>query len=143
MQLRAQRRRDVSQRVHIKPVHQQTRETQQIGADLECAKPAFINDSRYVDFHLHISSRHSPSAFCTGRSEKLNSTASLCTLCDTGHHDGTTNTSLFVHSKSTPPILLVPEPSATQYTAESVERYVAPWNPAGSNCRNAPIVGIG
>ena len=42
-------------------------------------------------------SRQSPSAFCTGRSEKLNSTASSVASCATGFHEGTTKMSRACH----------------------------------------------
>src|SRR5213079_3388663 len=94
VQLIAQRGRHVAQRLHVESVHQKTGEAQQVGADLKRAYRAFVDDAGDVDLHTHgASSRHNPNALCTGRSEKLNNTASPAAWCDTGHHEGTTKTS--------------------------------------------------
>src|SRR4051794_14756482 len=86
---------------------------------------------RIFCFHADVCSRHRPRAFWAGRSEKLNSTASVSAVWDTGHHDGTTNTSLGFHSNVLSPTDVRPVPSTAQYTVPSVVRYGAPWNPAG------------
>src|SRR6266852_759814 len=89
------------------------------------------------------SSRQSPSAFCTGRSEKLNSTASSLVWCETVLQDGATKTSRGPHSKVWSPTTLRPPPSTTAYTVPSVDRYGLPRNPAGRSWMNAAMVGIG
>src|SRR5688572_6518130 len=58
-------------------------------------------------------SRHRPSAFCAGRSEKLNSTESAPASCSTRLHDGATNTSFSSHSKVLPSMRVRPRPSTT------------------------------
>src|SRR5258706_9853876 len=92
--------------------------------------------------HGHCS-RHKPSAFCAGRSEKLNNTASVSAACATLLHDGATNTSFAFHSKVCVSMRLRPRPSTTQYTVPSVERKALPRKFCGSSCTNAPMVGIG
>ena len=69
-----------------------------------------------------VSSRHRPSTFCTGRSEKLNSTESSAASCRTLTHDGTTKISRGPHSNVRSPTTLRPFPSATQNTVPSVDR---------------------
>lgn len=78
-----------------------------------------------------------------GPVRKLNSTESVSVRCDTGNHDGATNTSRGPQSNDWPPIVVVPRPSTAQNTVESVERTGAPVKPFGSHCTNAPMVGIG
>src|SRR5262249_21745668 len=60
------------------------------------------------------SSRHKPSAFWAGLSEKLNSTASCCTSWATGLQEGTTKISFGRHAKELLPTRLVPCPSTAQ-----------------------------
>src|SRR5437868_5555491 len=59
-------------------------------------------------------SRHSPSACCTGRSEKLNSTLASLASCDTGIQDGATKTSFGSQSKTVSPMRVRPRPSTAQ-----------------------------
>ncbi len=58
------------------------------------------------------SSRHSPSASCTGRSENENIVVSSSASCSTRCQLGTTNTSFGPHSKVWPAIVLRPRPSS-------------------------------
>src|SRR5258708_39086569 len=66
------------------------------------------------------SSRNKSGFCCTGRSEKLNSTASSSASCVTHCQLGTTNRSRGPHSKVASPIRLRPWPSVGQNTVASV-----------------------
>src|SRR6185312_6579804 len=89
------------------------------------------------------SSRQSDSMSCTGRSEKLNSTASFVALWTWRCQLGTTNRSRGFQRKTVSPMVVSPSPSTTEYTVPSVERYGAERKPPGKSCMNAPMVGIG
>jgi hydroxypyruvate reductase len=98
---------------------------------------------RGADYGASNSSRHRPSTFCTGRSEKLKSTASSTAVWCTAVHAGTTKMSLGPQSNVSPPTTLRPRPSTTVNTVPSVARYGWPAKPAGSSWMKAAIVGIG
>src|SRR6185437_7958330 len=89
------------------------------------------------------SSLHSAKTSCTGRSEKLNRTASDVARCRCRCQLGTTNRSRGFHLMVVSPMMVSPVPSTTEYIVPSVDRYGAVAKPPGSSAMNAAIVGIG
>ena len=72
------------------------------------------NDNDAVQLGQPRCSRHNPSLSCTGRSEKLNSTASPAARCVWLCQLGTTNTSRGFHRNVTSPTTVSPSPSTTE-----------------------------